>query len=205
MTDKDSVYDNVYNLHNYNVDIDNREIYIHSYLNGEEEHGIDYRVSNQFIKNMSLLESLSGDDITIYLNSHGGDWLAGMSMYDKIKASKCDTTIIGHGDVSSTASMILQAGGRRYITKHTWMVIHYGSNSVNGSGNAIKNGAQADTAMYNQMIDLYVESIYESEIYEGRTKKSIKEWLIKKIEKEVDWWLNSEQVVFFGFADGIWG
>ena len=41
-------------IHNFNIDIKNREVYLHSCLDGENEGGVDYRSAVIFEKNIRL-------------------------------------------------------------------------------------------------------------------------------------------------------
>lgn len=47
-------------VHNYDIDVVDREIYLHSHIGmaDEEEAGIEYRMSTQFIKNLHLLNKV---------------------------------------------------------------------------------------------------------------------------------------------------
>jgi len=43
------------NIHDYNIDIENREIYLHSYFNEEnDESGVDYRSAIVFQKILDI-------------------------------------------------------------------------------------------------------------------------------------------------------
>ena len=39
-------------LHHNNIDVKNREIFLHSYIDSEEESGVDYRSAVNFEKNI---------------------------------------------------------------------------------------------------------------------------------------------------------
>ena len=73
--------------HEYDIITSRREIFLHSYFDGEEESGVDYRVANRFLKNIKILESISDEPIVIHQQSVGGDWEAGMFIYDSLVAS----------------------------------------------------------------------------------------------------------------------
>lgn len=192
-------------IHNHNLDIEGRIIYLHDYISDTEGNGIDYRVGNQFIKNLNYLDSINNNEITIYLNSEGGDYLAGLSMYDAIKRSPSYIKIIGHGDVSSTASIILQAGDYRLVSQSTWMVVHNGANCIEGNTAAIQNAAKADKRMLDQMLDIYAERCVNGEHFvdlDANLYKT-KKWLANKLMKESDWWLSSDEALHYGLIDKI--
>ena len=41
--------------HEYDVITAKREIFLHSYYDGEDDAGIEYRVANRFLKNLKIL------------------------------------------------------------------------------------------------------------------------------------------------------
>ena len=41
-------------VHEYDVITTKREIFLHSYYDGEEDAGIEYRVANRFLKNLKV-------------------------------------------------------------------------------------------------------------------------------------------------------
>ena len=54
-------------IHNYGVDVKNREIYINEFDDSGESAGVDHRMLQTFIKNMNILKNLSKDPITIHM------------------------------------------------------------------------------------------------------------------------------------------
>ena len=89
---KDSVDRVAYNLHEYQVIPETREIFLHRHIHDEsgdegDECGIDYRTATRFIKNLTLLNNQSHDNILVHMESRGGDWADGMAIYDAVKAS----------------------------------------------------------------------------------------------------------------------
>ena len=68
--DKDLLYD----LHNYGANVDTREIFLHNYYtsDGDENPGVEYKMSNTFLKNVRALEIKSDKPITIHMQSVGG-------------------------------------------------------------------------------------------------------------------------------------
>ncbi|MFM7795451.1 MAG: hypothetical protein ACKO7N_01665, partial [Candidatus Nitrosotenuis sp.] len=77
------------NIHDYNIDVENREIYLHSYISDEaDEAGVDYRSAITFEKNRRYLNTLSLEPILVHMHLPGGDWQDCLGIYDNIKASK---------------------------------------------------------------------------------------------------------------------
>ena len=83
--DKDLLYD----LHNYGANIDTREIFLHNYYSSDDDNpGVEYKMSNNFLKNIRALEIKSDRPIVIHMQSVGGEWSDGMAIYDAISMSR---------------------------------------------------------------------------------------------------------------------
>ena len=66
---------NLSDIHDYNIDTANREIYLHSYLSdNEEEGGVDYRSAVMFEKNLRYLNLISLEPILVHMHLPGGAW-----------------------------------------------------------------------------------------------------------------------------------
>lgn len=88
--------------------------------------------TNQFIKNLHVLEATPGD-IHILLNTEGGDQAQGMSIYDSIKNSSRKIIITVIGEAYSMGAIILQAAHHRRILSHASVMFHYGTISQEGT------------------------------------------------------------------------
>ena len=67
--------DHISSIHNYHIDIPNREIYLHSYISdSDSESGVDYRSATVFEKNIRYLNTLSMDPILVHMHIPGGEW-----------------------------------------------------------------------------------------------------------------------------------
>lgn len=79
---------------------------------------------------ITKLSSLDKMPMWILLNSHGGDIVQGLAIYDLIKAiaeQGWEINVIGLGQVASMAVCILQAGTKRYALPNTQFTIHQAS------------------------------------------------------------------------------
>jgi len=117
-------------VHSTGLDIQNRTIYL---LEKEDidSPGVDFRMLQNFMKNMRILELDNKDaPITIYTQTQGGCWDSGMGIYDMIKMSKCKTTMIACGQLCSMGTIIIQAATKRVIMPNCSFMCHYGSTSL---------------------------------------------------------------------------
>jgi ATP-dependent protease ClpP protease subunit len=74
--------DILYDLHNHSADLKSREIFLHnSYSSDENENpGVEYKMSNNFLKNLRALDLQNHNDITVHMQSIGGEWADGMAI-----------------------------------------------------------------------------------------------------------------------------
>ena len=103
MNQQQSIHDQLNCLHNNNVMPEQREIFLHSYFDGADDSGVDYRASVVLEKNIRFLSFNSQDPILIHMLIPGGDWEDCLSMYDTLKLCKCQTTILGYGKIQSAS------------------------------------------------------------------------------------------------------
>ena len=119
--------DDIDKLHDYDVYIPTRTIYVGSiHVSDEGESGTDAHMAERLLKNIHILEALNKDPITIIFNNIGGDVNHGLAIYDGIKNSECHITIKVFGHAMSMGSIILQAADERLMSPNASQMIHYG-------------------------------------------------------------------------------
>ena len=84
----------LYNIHTYNISIKNRELYLHSYYEIEDESGVDFRSAITFEKNVRYLNSISIEPIIVHMHLPGGVWGDCMGIYDTIRSSQSKIIIV---------------------------------------------------------------------------------------------------------------
>jgi len=121
-------------LHDYGANIASREIFLHNHFHTEdnENPGVEYRMSNTFIKNLRVLDFKSDLPIIIHMQSIGGNWDDGMAIFDAITMCRSYVTIVAYGQASSMSSIIFQAADWRLMTPNTNFLSHYGSTGIEG-------------------------------------------------------------------------
>ena len=202
--DKDLLYD----LHNYGSNLDTREIFLHNYYSSDDDNpGVEYKMSNNFLKNIRALEIKSDKPIIIHMQSVGGEWSDGMAIYDAIQMSRCHVTIIAYGQAESMSSIIFQAADKRFITPNTYFMSHYGSTSAGGEYLSVQNWVKYEKYICDTMIDIYAQSCIGGKFFKEKYGPSpdvekVKTYLLRKL-KSGDWYINAEDAVHYGFADGI--
>jgi ATP-dependent protease ClpP protease subunit len=197
----------LYNIHNYNVNPKNREIYLHSYLDIEEEGGVDYRSAVIFEKNIRYLNSLSIEPILVHMHLPGGVWGDCMGIYDTIKLSKSKIIILAYGSVESASSVILQSADLRILMPNTNVLIHYGSISVDNEHKAALSWVQWSEKESEKMIDIFSEKYINSDTAKSKNLKKLiaKKHIIAQLANKCDWILTAQEAVNYNFADGVLG
>jgi len=88
---------------------------------------IDDELANVVIAQLLFLESEDPDkDVTMYLNSPGGDVTAGLAIYDTMQSLRCPVATLCMGQAASMGSFLLAAGakGKRSALPHARVMIH---------------------------------------------------------------------------------
>ena len=198
---------NLYDIHNYAIDVDNREIYLHSHFSESEEFGVDYRSAITFEKNLRYLNTLSLEPIMVHMHLPGGDWQDCLGIYDNIKTSKSPVCIVAYAKVESSSTVLLQAADLRILSPNTNFLIHYGSISVDNEHKAALSMVQWSEKESQKMIDIFTERCIDSRVFKEKNwKRTIaKKHIVHQLATKRDWILTAEEAVDYGFADGILG
>lgn len=195
-------------IHNYNIDIENRELYLHSHIDSnDDERGVDYRSAVIFEKNLRYLNLLSLDPILVHMHLPGGDWQDCLGIYDNIKASKSKVIIVAYAKVESSSSVLLQAADLRILSPNTNFLVHYGSISVDNEHKAALSMVQWSEKESEKMIDIFTEKCMNSKICKDKNWKRmiVRKHIVSQLATKRDWILTAEEAVDYGFADGVLG
>lgn len=129
-------------------------------------------------------------DITVWLNSPGGDCVAAAQIYNMLMDYKGSVTVKIDGIAASAASVIAMAGTKVLMSPVSTMFIH------NPMTVALGNSDEMQKAI--EMLQEVKESIINA--YEIKTGLS-REKLSHLMDAET--WMNANKAVELGFADGI--
>ena len=127
-------------------------------------------------------------DVTVRVNSPGGDVSAGISIYNMLNEHEGNVTIKVDGLAASIASLIAMAGDKIVMLPGSMMMVH--NPWTFAAGNA------DDMAQVVEMLEKTGESMIP--IYSARTGQS--EEKIKELLK-AETWLTAQDAVDLGFAD----
>ena len=154
---------------------------------------IDMGVANTFIAQMLFLESQNPDkDISVYINSPGGEVYAGVAMYDTIKHIKNDVVTINVGLAASAAALILSSGtkGKRYALPGSHTMIHQVIGGVEGQASDVEITAKHMLKLRDQ----YAEAIAKET---GQKLDKVKG------DMDRDYWMDAAESVKYGIIDKV--
>jgi len=192
--------DDISHFHAHDLHIPTRTLWMGSLSVDEEgnQSGTDIHMAERLVKNLHVLEIASDkaeDPIVILMENPGGNWDAGMTIYDAIHACKNHVTIVCFGEVMSMGSIILQAADERIMAPNSEMMIHYGEDGFFGDPKSFMNWAKRSERLRTKMEDIYLEKMKEKD--GSKNRRHIKALL------DEDTILTPELAIELGLADKI--
>ncbi len=103
---------------------------------------INENILKIFSRQLSLLESISNEDIIINIQSNGGNVKSGNTILEMILNSKCKIITKGYASICSMSFLIFIAGEKRIISRFSSIMFHessYNFGSLSIEGSYIKN------------------------------------------------------------------
>ena len=152
-----------------------------------EDSWLDDQVSPQQFK--EDLENGEGD-ITVWINSPGGDCIAAAQIYNMLLSYKGTVTVKIDGIAASAASVIAMAGTTVMMSPVSMLMIHNPMTMVAGDRTEMEKAIA--------MLSEIKESIINA--YEIKTKMT-RESIAKLMDAET--WMDATKAVELGFADDI--
>ena len=133
-------------------------------------------------------------DVTVYINSPGGDVMAGAEIYTALREhseqGKGRVTVKVTGIAASAASVVAMAGDEVLMSPVAYMMIHNPWSAAVGNAKELRKQADA--------LDVISEGLVSA--YERRTGKTRDE-LMQLLDGET--YMSAQTCVDEGFADGI--
>ncbi len=145
------------------------------------------------VAQLLFLESEDPDkDISLYINSPGGEVSSGLMIYDTMQYIKSDVQTICMGMAASMGSVILAAGtkGKRKALPNSEVMIHQPSGGSQGQASDISIAAEHIIQIRKRL----------NHILSERTGQPIE---IIERDTERDRWMNAEEALKYGIVDEI--
>ena len=158
-------------------------------LNGTiaEESWFDDDITPQLFKDE--LNSGTGD-ITVWINSPGGDCVAAAQIYNMLMDYKGNVTVKIDGIAASAASVIAMAGTEVLMSPVSTMMIHNPATVAMGDHNEMQKAIEMLNEVKESIINAY-------EIKTGLSRAKLSHLM------DSETWMNANKAVELGFADGI--
>ncbi len=176
MSDELDVYhkfkkDDVDQFMDNHIYLPTRTIYMGSIGESSDgESGTDYSMAETVIKALHILDnqdasSMKGEKpINIIMNNIGGDVYHGMAIYDAISSCKNHVTVRVYGHAMSMGSIILQAADQRIMTRHSRIMIHYGSFGMSEHNKTVYKWTDEAKKFDEIMENVYLDKIQDNKI-----------------------------------------
>ncbi len=151
--------------------------------------------TNEVIKQLMHLQKEDVNaEITVFINSPGGEVSSGMGLYDYMSLIKCPICTVCLGTAASMAAILFLAGNKRQMLSHTRLMIHDPS-----YGNADMSGKKPHEIQH-ELDKLNETKEIIAEIIANKTGKSIDE--VYKVSA-FDTYFSAEEALKWGLATEI--
>ena len=150
-------------------------------------------VANIIQAQLLFLDSNGYDtDISLYINSPGGEVYAGLGIYDTMQTISSNVHTINTGLAASMASILLAAGsqGKRSALPHSRVMIHQPMGGAQGQASDIEITAREILKLKDELYQILAE----------HTGKSIKQ-IVKDADR--DYWMTATEALEYGIIDEI--
>ena len=159
------------------------------FLNGTiaEESWFDDDVTPQLFKD----ELMAGSgDITVWINSPGGDCVAAAQIYNMLMDYKGNVTVKIDGIAASAASVIAMAGTKVLVSPVSMLMIHNPMTAAFGNSEEMQKAIEMLSSVKDSIINAY-------EIKTGLSRAKLSHLM------DAETWMDANKAVELGFADEI--
>ena len=129
-------------------------------------------------------------DITVRINSPGGDVSEGLAIYNYLKGLAANVTTIVDGYAASSASLVMMAGDRREAHKASFVMIHNPWSMAMGESDEMRHTADVLDEHRDAIIDVYADVT-------GKSASDLREMM------DDETWMRGEAALENGFATHV--
>ncbi len=154
---------------------------------------INDTVANLICAQFIHLESENPDaDISLYINSPGGDITALFAIYDTMSFIRSDVSTICFGEAASAAAVLLAAGapGKRLALPHARVLLHQPWGQAGGQATDVELAAREILRMRGQLDDLLA-------LHTGQPSEKI------HTDTERDFVMSADEALAYGIIDEV--
>ena len=154
---------------------------------------IDSQIANLLVAQLLFLDHDDQEqDISIYINSPGGEVYAGLAIYDTIRMIRPDVKTYCCGMAASMAAVLLAAGtpGKRYALPNSRIMIHQGSAGFRGNVPDIEIAARETLTLTTKLTEILAE-------HTGQTFDKV------KADTQRDYYMTGDEAKEYGLVDEV--
>jgi ATP-dependent Clp endopeptidase proteolytic subunit ClpP len=166
---------------------------------------VNYRSANVAVTVVGAWARLSSAPIVFRFNSPGGSIFDGFALYDQLKAidtHRAPLTTVCTGLSASMAGILLQAGSHRIVAENANFMVHEASTVAWGKTSDIEDEAKFMRKLNDRLFGILADRSQKA-FKAGTAKEGLTLEQVWEKAKRKDWWLDSADAVYFGFADEI--
>ena len=129
-------------------------------------------------------------DITVWINSPGGDCVAAAQIYNMLRDYKGNVTVKVDGIAASAASVIAMAGDKVLMSPVSMLMIHNPMTVAYGSSDEMQKAIEMLSSVKDSIVNAY-------EIKTGLSRAKLSHLM------DAETWMDANKAVELGFADDI--
>ena len=150
-------------------------------------------LANLVVAQLIYLESKDPTkDISLYINSPGGEVTAGLAIYDTMKYIRCDVSTICIGMAASMGAFLLSSGtkGKRYALPNSEIMIHQVLGGAQGQASDVEIHTRHLLKTKERLNTLLAENVGKS---------------VEEVERDTDRdnFLSAEEAKAYGIVDEV--
>jgi ATP-dependent Clp protease protease subunit len=154
---------------------------------------VDDQIANLIVAQLLHLESEDPEkDISLYINSPGGQVYAGLAIYDTMQFIRPDVATICFGVAMSMGSLLLTGGapGKRMSLPNGRILIHQPSGGFQGQASDIEIHARETIELRHRVDEIYAR-------HTGQTVERVHE------DMDRDRYMTADQALDYGLIDRV--
>ena len=155
--------------------------------------GINDDVANIILAQLLFLSSVDANkDISLYINTPGGQVSSGLAIYDTMQLIQPDVATICTGMAASMGSLLLCAGqkGKRSALPHSGVLIHQPLGGAEGQASDILIAAKEIEKARAELISLIAQ-------HSGQPYDKV------FADADRDYWMSADEALGYGMIDKI--
>ena len=148
---------------------------------------------NSLVSQLLYLERKApGEEITMFINSGGGQVGNGLALYDVMRQISSPVRTICMGHACSMAAVLFAAGDKREIYSHSKVMIHDPSISGRLTSKALELQALSEDLLATRQTIAEILSLHTGQTIDAILEKTC-----------IDSYFNAEEAIEFGLADAV--